>query len=199
MDAYRYPSRPHRRKHGPRGYHNAIEYRPWLRDEFAFRCVFCLEREQWVNRIGHFHGDHFRPVADRPDLTLEYDNLLYVCQACNLRKGKERVPDPLSALVAGAVLVYPDGAIRGRTLGARRLIEFLRLDGPSYRRRRRLIRQIIDTAARHKRLLYVELMGFPQDLPDLSKLKPPGGNSRPSGIDSSYHARRSRGKLPKTY
>ena len=60
--SYRYPSRPHLRKHGPRGYRTAVDFRPWLRDEFLFRCVYCLERE--------------------------YDNLLYVCQACNLRKGK---------------------------------------------------------------------------------------------------------------
>jgi len=89
MDAFRYPSRSHRRKHGPRGYQNTVEYRPWLRDEFTFRCVFCLEREQWVNRIGHFHGEHFLPVVERPDLALEYDNLLYVCQACNFRKGRQ--------------------------------------------------------------------------------------------------------------
>jgi hypothetical protein len=61
IDGCRYPSQPHRRKHGPRGYGNAIEFRGWLRDEFSFSCVYCLEREQWVNRIGHFHGDHFRP------------------------------------------------------------------------------------------------------------------------------------------
>jgi len=76
IDGCRYPSRPHRRKHGPRGYRSAIEFRPWLRDEFTFCCVYCLEREQWVNRIGHFHGDHFRPVVDNPGLALEYDNLI---------------------------------------------------------------------------------------------------------------------------
>ena len=46
MPAYRYPNQTHRRKHGPQGYRAAAEYREWLRDEFLFRCVYCLERER---------------------------------------------------------------------------------------------------------------------------------------------------------
>ncbi len=34
-----YPTLPHVRRHGPRGYADYPSYRPWLRDEFAFRCV----------------------------------------------------------------------------------------------------------------------------------------------------------------
>ena len=199
MDAYRYPSRRHRRKHGPRGYRNAIEFRPWLRDEFLFRCIYCLEREQWVNRIGHFHGDHFLPVADHPDLALEYDNLLYVCQACNFRKGKQDVPDPLRVLLSSAVTVRRDGSIQGRTKEARRLIEALRLDSPSYRRRRRLMIEILSMAARFNRALYRELMGFPEDLPNLEDHEPPGGNTRPAGVKNCCFALRQQGKLPETY
>src|ERR1700682_3612702 len=44
---FAYPSEPHQRKHGPAGYTNYEEYKPWLRDEFTFRCVYCLERELW--------------------------------------------------------------------------------------------------------------------------------------------------------
>ena len=47
MSAFRYPAVPHARRHGPRGYADAESYRPWLRDEFTFRCVYCLFREQW--------------------------------------------------------------------------------------------------------------------------------------------------------
>jgi UDP-glucose 4-epimerase len=35
----------------------------------------------------------------------------------------------------------------------------------------------------------------PEDLPDLRRLKPPAGNSRPEGIGQSWHARRARGEL----
>jgi hypothetical protein len=199
MPAYRYPPRPHRRKHGPQGYRNVAEFRPWLRDEFAFRCVYCLEREQWVNTIGHFHGEHFLPVAARPDLELVYDNLLYACHACNSLKGRLQVPDPSQGLRSTTVTVARDGSIRGRTQEAKRVIDLLQLNDPSYLRRRRLILRIVELAAKHDRMLYRELMGFPDDLPDLSRLHPPAGNSRPAGVAKSYHALRQRDKLPATY
>jgi hypothetical protein len=199
MDGYRYPSRPHRRKHGPRGYRNLAEFQPWLRDEFTFRCVYCLEREQWVNRIGHFDADHFHAVADRPDLALDYDNLLYACQACNLRKGKQSVANPLRVLLSNSVRIRRDGSIHGRTPGAKRVIELLRLDSPSYRRRRRIMLEVVRTAAKYNRTLYLEMIGFPEDLPDLVRLDPPGGNSRPNGMKQSYHAQQARKRLPKTY
>ncbi len=41
--------------------------------------------------------------------------------------------------------------------------------------------------------------GYPDDLPDLASLRPPGGNTLPAGIDTSHHARRSRGELPAVY
>jgi hypothetical protein len=42
-------------------------------------------------------------------------------------------------------------------------------------------------------------MGYPVDLPDLSSLRPPAGNSRPEGVVQSYATRRERGKLPDIY
>src|SRR6202040_42798 len=86
-DPFVYPSGPHQRRHGPRGYADYESYRPWLRDEFAFRCVYCLIRETWGPLKGVYALDHFLPIASRPDLTLEYDNLLYGCVSCNLSKG----------------------------------------------------------------------------------------------------------------
>ena len=37
-----YPAPQEKRRHGPSGYRNYESYRPWLRDEFDFRCVYCL-------------------------------------------------------------------------------------------------------------------------------------------------------------
>src|SRR5207248_8800710 len=124
---------------------------------------------------GHFHGDHFRPVVDNPGLALEYDNLLYVCQACNFRKGQQAVPDPLRVLLSGAVNVRRDSSLRDRTKEAKRLIEALRLDSPSYRQRRRLMIEIVPMAERFNTALYRQLMGFPEDLPNLAALHPPAG------------------------
>lgn len=59
-----YPATSRARRHGPSGYLLYASYRDWLRDEFEFRCVYCLLREKWVS-CG-FHLDHFHPVARHP-------------------------------------------------------------------------------------------------------------------------------------
>jgi hypothetical protein len=46
--------------------------------------------------------------------------------------------------------------------------------------------------------LYTRLMSYPDDLPDLSRLKP-SENSRSKGIHHSAFARRQRGELPDVY
>jgi hypothetical protein len=58
---------------------------------------------------------------------------------------------------------------------------------------------IISLARQHDPQLHQRLMGFPDDLPDLSRLRPPGGNSRPEGIEESYFAQRQRGESPAFY
>ena len=59
--------------------------------------------------------------------------------------------------------------------------------------------KIISLAAKHNRILYRELLGFPNDLPDLVRLQPPGGNTRPDGVKKSCFVLRERKKLPTTY
>ncbi len=199
MPAYRYPDRKHRRKHGPLGYQAVAEFRDWLRDEFAFRCVYCLEREQWRNRLGHFHIEHFVPVAKQSEQRLSYDNLLYSCQSCNLLKGPQIVPDPLKVFTSGTVIVRRNGSLYGRTKEAKRLIDLLQLNDGSYLKRRRLMIEILTAVAKTNPDLHRELLGFPDDLPNLAALKPPGGNSRPAGIKQSYHALRQSGQLSDTY
>jgi hypothetical protein len=49
---------------------------------------------------------------------------------------------------------------------------------------------------RNDESLYRELLRFPDDLPRLERLKPPSGNSRPSGINESWAALADRGELP---
>ena len=104
-----YPSAMSVRRHGPAGYAHYTGYRPWLRDEFFFRCVYCLLREQWGRVRGMFEIDHFLPVANRLDLAAEYDNLLYACSTCNLAKRGLAIPDPLTVLSSTNVQVSEDG------------------------------------------------------------------------------------------
>jgi hypothetical protein len=75
----------------------------------------------------------------------------------------------------------------------------LDLDGDDYRQWRLTWMRIIDLAAEYDRELYLQLMGFPRDLPNLRQLRPPGGNSRPDGIENSHYEMRQRDELPDEY
>ncbi len=119
MNAFLFPEARHTRRHGPRGYTDVESYRPWLRDEFKFRCVYCLFREQWGRVKAGFSLDHFLPVSVYPEHQYSYDNLLSACVACNLAKGANLLPDPTRVLIDGAVQVYEDGRIEGKTRARR--------------------------------------------------------------------------------
>lgn len=194
-----YPSGPHVRRHGPAGYADHASYRSWLRDEFSSRCVYCLLREQWGRVGGLFGVDHFLPVANRPDLTADYDNLLFACSICNLAKRDEEIPDPLIVLTNAIVQVSEDGRLHTESADAACLIEILGLDTADAVEFRMTWIGIVALAANSDPDLHRKLMGFPTDLPDLLRLRPPGGNARPEGVNASWHARRKRGELPETY
>jgi len=196
---FSYPSEPHRHRHGPCGYANYESYRPWLRDEFDFRCVYCLAREQWTSFKGAFALDHFNPVAISPDARSVYENLIYCCNACNLTKGDRAVSDPLELLVSSVVSVDGDGEIRTTSNEAASLIEQLGLDDERLVEFRKLWIGITDLAAEFNHDLFRTLMQFPADLPDLSTLRPPEGNSRPDGVETCYFNMRLHGELPATY
>ena len=112
MTPFVYPSRPHVRRHGPQGYADYGRFLPWLRDEFSFRCVYCLRREQWGRAAGELQIDHFLAICHRPELKASYDNLLLVCPICNLLKGSLALPDPCRVLTSDAVQVDENGTIR---------------------------------------------------------------------------------------
>ena len=127
MQSYSYPAAKHARRHGPRGYFAYESYRPWLRDEFSFRCIYCLIREQWGRTLGAFDIDHFLPQVIEPNKKTEYENLVYSCARCNAVKSSQSIPDPLSVLIEGIVQVLPDGFIETTTTSAEELVEKLDL------------------------------------------------------------------------
>src|SRR5712691_10153 len=98
MTPFTYPDVPYVRRHGPQGYAHYTSYRPWLRDDFSFRCVYCLLREQWGHVAGLFDLDHFLPTAQHPQAHGRYDNLLYGCARCNAAKADAVIPDPCQVL-----------------------------------------------------------------------------------------------------
>ncbi len=149
--------------------------------------------------IGTFDIEHFLPVSLYPEQERTYDNLFYACATCNAVKGKSVVPDPTAVLVASDVWVTEDGVIHADAPDAARLIELLGLDSPQSTEFRLLWIGIVALAERYDPSLYRRLMGFPDDLPDLKRLRPPGGNTRPDGVRTSYFVKRKDGLLPVTY
>ncbi len=195
---FSYPNVPHQRRHGP-SYGSLPPYREWLRDEFAFRCIYCLHRERWGRVVGEFDIEHWIAQVNDPTRGLDYDNLFYACHSCNLLKGDRPLPDPSRHLTAGSDYVDPiDGRIVGRTPEAEQIIETLAIDSPRWRLWRLTILRCVELAESHDRELHRLLLGFPSDLPDLASLKPLS-NSRPEGIDESWFARAKRGELPERY
>jgi hypothetical protein len=195
---FAYPDTPHTRKHGPFGYKDYESYRDWLRDEFSFRCVFCLTREQWGRVRGAWDIDHFYPQSRDPGRKLDYDNLLYVCRSCNVTKSSHLVPDPCGVSLGECLRVNEDGSIAALRREGELLIEILRLDNKDYTRARYLVIKTIQALASGDWETFVLWMSYPDDLPDLSKLRPEG-NSRPDGVKESSFARKSRGELESLY
>jgi hypothetical protein len=198
---FAYPDVAHVRRHGPRGYVDDEHYKPWLRDEFSFRCVNCGCREVWFpDGDRSFSVEHVQPRNLASEGLTEYDTLVYACCQCNATRKALRLPlDPAGDL-GRHLEVLPDGTIRALTSSGEDLIRICRLDRPNLTAFRRLM---IDTLTLlHRKRdpeaseLFRRYLGYPTNLPDLAALKPPGGNFRPMGIEQSAFARSGRGELP---
>lgn len=196
-----YPTEPHIRRHGPEGYRNYESYRDWLRDEFMFRCVYCLHREQWYNRPGTFHIDHFVPLAVDPDGRLVYSNLIYACGTCNeAKRAILGIPDPGEIAFADCVRVVRDGTVKALNDDGEALIQCLRLNNKPNIRQRWLLIENLTTLEHANPGLFREYMRFPDDLPDLrSPKRRVPNNTRPDGVENCYFALRERGDLPTIY
>jgi hypothetical protein len=202
---FQYPASPHSRRHGPRGYSDYTSYKPWLRDEFFFRCVYCLTRERWRHDGQEgFSADHFDAQSTHPERRLDYDNLFYACCSCNAARQAVPLPiDPSREPLGAHLRIRDDGTAEPLTAEGAQFIAICHLNRPAladYRRRLlRLIETLAGSAAPQAQAALQELLGFPDDLPDLAAKRPPGGNMRPDGIAASCFERRRRGELPDIY
>lgn len=59
--------------------------------------------------------------------------------------------------------------------------------------------EIVALANRCDPELYRQLLAYPEDLPDLTRLRPPDGNIRPEGVKESCLEQKRLGTLPETY
>jgi hypothetical protein len=186
------------RRHGPSGWKDYGRYRQWLRDEFAFRCVYCLNREQWMDTRRGYQIDHFVPQKIRLDLKSDYTNLLYLCHACNQAKGTKELPDPFKVRLASCLRFHDNGCVEALQPEGERIIEILELNDPELIdfRRRKIGGLLSDAESDWDR--FVQEMKFPDSLPDLT-LDPPPFNSRKEGLQESWFAKKQRNELPEVY
>ena len=180
-------------------------YKEWLRDEFTFRCVYCLVRERWFeDGEAAFSVEHLIPQSLSPTKALDYENLLYACLHCNsLKRDLSPFPDPCAGAYGVHLQVNDDGVVNPLTVQGNIVIETLQLNEArrvEYRSRKlKLFRWLRDNLADQKTaLLFKSYFGFPDNLPNLKRMKPPR-NRRPKGVNSCYYVLRKRGKLPQFY
>lgn len=195
---FAYPTARESRLHGPAGYESHESYRPWLRDEFAFRCVYCLKREAWGQATADYDLDHFKPHSVSPELRFDYLNLIYACRRCNLVKLDHIIDDPVQTLTRQNLTLRPEGSLVGGEPRVDRLILQLDLNSPRMCKWRVMWIRIVQLAREQDPNLHRLLVGYPENLPDLTRLRPPV-NTKPKSVLLSCHALRKRSELPDEY
>ena len=72
-----------------RTYRDYTEYRALLRQDFRYRCAYCLTHEYFLGGEAGCCIDHHHPINGphaRPDLIADYSNLYWCCRECNENK-----------------------------------------------------------------------------------------------------------------
>jgi len=203
---FAYPTTPHSRRHGPRGYADYKLYKPFLRDDFTFRCVYCLARETWYpDGQDSFSVEHFDAKTANRARECDYENLFYACTLCNSFKWKNAICiDPSQVGLAHHLRVHDNGQIEGLTPEGKQLIALLHLADERAIQVRQEMLSLLRAKRKHPDnsdidAIFRRRFGYPTNLPDLKGLKPPDGNSRVKGLDDSHHSRQARGELPEVF
>jgi hypothetical protein len=192
------------RRHGPKGYADYTGFKDWLRDEFSFRCVYCLAREQWErDPRASFGIEHLTPQAVDQSKSLDYDNLAFACNSCNsARRQCPLPPELLNSTMGDHVRLDGNGTYSHLTEVGRSMIDLLKLNLNFFVEARRRVLFAYGRAIGEfpgVQGVDFDLFRFPNDLPDLSTLRPPNGNDRPAGLTETAFRRRTEGRLPEFY
>lgn len=199
---FRYPDLPHERRHGPMGYLDYTSMKPWLRDEFAFRCIYCLDREKFSSDGEHrFAVEHVEPKSASPQRKNDYENVVYSCTRCNTLKGTLQIPCPIEYPMASVIRCEDTGEFVAVTAVGQELIDTLQLNDQRRVEIRFSILAICRESRANETLEQVarKYLEFPPNLPDLRRLVPPSGNSRPDGVNECHFVKREENRLQGWY
>ncbi len=135
LNPFRFPKKRHRRTQNPGKRTRYQAYKPFLRDEFERKCVYCRTPEGMKGGYDNYGVDHYRPKSKYPKLELAYDNLFYACNPCNRLKGDFDsfinadifIPNPCEHRIAEH-LQFQSADVYAKSAAGRFIIERLRLD-----------------------------------------------------------------------
>jgi hypothetical protein len=127
-----------------------------------------------------------------------------VCARCNSLKQDDEhndTLDPGAVALADHLVIDSQGVVHGKTNAGIRHILLLGLNDKKPIARRQRVLNIVNKLFRQNPLepVLLDLLGYPDNLPNLSLLRPPGGNSLPDGIAASAFELRRHGALPHVY
>lgn len=169
-------------------------YRSFLRDEFDFRCAYCLTREIW-KEASDFELDHWCPDKEPESLRTDYDNLVFACRECNGSKLDRPIElKPLRDDFSQHLVFRLDGHAVPTSDKGRALIRKLSLNGPSridFRKRWLDVWQLAKEKGKEERVL-----GWPARLPNLTAVRPV---SNRTNTERCYFKMQERGTLPELF
>jgi hypothetical protein len=158
----------------------------------------------YPDRASSFSVDHVIPQSEDLTLICEYTNLVYSCTRCNSARREVRVLNPAEVAFGVHIRLAENGLLEALTVDGQDLIDLLHLnENPALQVRRKYLR-ILALKARYPVdrdviQVFLEAFGYPEDLPDLRTLRPPGGNKCEKSEETCYYVRRMKGALALTY
>ncbi len=151
-----------------------------------------------------FSVDHLVPQRTPAERICDYNNLVYACCQCNsLKQDAKTAVNPCEEALGHHLEIQSDGSVRALTEHGTEQIALCRLNRPRLLEVRRMMIELFSmleaSVSGEARELLRFLQGFPDNLPRLSTLRLPDGNTQPESIINSYYAKRQRGELLATY
>ena len=147
MNPFSYPKSRHTRRLRPGPFNTYSDYKPFLREEFEKKCVYCRMPDT-MKDYEMYGVDHYRPKSVFSELLTTYTNLFYCCNPCNRRKreywptrGKVKthfVPNPCDHEMF-AHLRFAGEKVQARTTAGAVAYDLLDLDDPKVVEYRRFI------------------------------------------------------------
>ncbi len=153
-----------------------------------------------------FQVDHIVPQSQDETKVTSYENLLYVCDSCNVHESDTILPNPCEFAYADHYRFEADGTVTGLSDQGEMYIEILGLDRPHLVNHRKRWFELLGEYKK-ARIQLGELgmnkdlekwFGYPDDIPDL-RLQRPKGNTKVGSQHQTYYVWLENGQFSRIY